>query len=152
MKYISILLLITFSSISCKKETKKDIETQPEKFSEKPVIYNGKHCFYSEIENNKLLLEAVIDEDKISGNYDYITNNKSNSKGIFSGTITNNIATTVCEFTQNGKKQKEELIFKIEENKASILGGEKKEIDGVWKFIDTNKGIYMNDIPRRNCN
>jgi len=44
------------------------------------------------------------------------------------------------------------LVFKITKEKVSILGGEKEEINGIWRFKNKKEGVYMNDIPRINCN
>lgn len=147
----TILVLIAVLSLnSCKKEKKATM--QKNAMQNESFLTNGKHCFYSKIEDNNLILDATIKNDSITGNYDYIPKNGKPNKGIFVGTLEGNIANTICEFTQNDKKIKEELIFKISKDKVSILGGEKEEKNGVWRFQNKNNGIYMNDIPRRNCN
>ncbi len=150
MRITTLFLLFTLSLISCKKEKKAIENTDTE--IEKTSVNQGKHCFFSKIENNQLILEATIDKDSVYGNYDYYPEKGKPNKGIFKGVLNGNVANTVCKFTQNNKTIREELVFKMDKNKASILGGEKKEINGVWRFIDKSKGIYMNDLPRRNCN
>ncbi len=149
MRIYLLLIVITLTFTSCKNEKKNNLT---EKATTENVLYNGKHCFFSKIENNRLVLEATINKDSITGNYNYFPENGKESKGVFKGVLKGNVANTICEFTQDGKKINEELIFKITKEKASILGGEKEEKDGVWCFIDASKGVYMNDIPRRNCN
>jgi hypothetical protein len=148
MKKISIFLLLSLTIISCKNDKNKTLKNN----QLENILYEGKHCFFSKIEDNNLVLEATIFNDSIKGNYDYYPKNGNINKGNFKGTLNGNVASTICEFSLDGKKIKEELVFKIDKNKVSILGGEKKEVNGVWLFIDKNNGIYMNDIPRRNCN
>jgi hypothetical protein len=150
MRNTLLILLLVVGFTSCKKEKKTAIE-QTENQQEN-VLYNGKHCFFSKIEDNSLILDATIKNDSITGNYDYLPKKGKANKGVFVGTLNGDVANTICEFTQNGKKVKEELVFKISKDKVSILGGEKEEKNGIWRFKNKKNGIYMNDIPRRNCN
>ncbi len=154
MRFLIFLLVLTLIFSSCKKENKNEPTNKEttENKQENEVVSNGKHCFYSKIEENSLELNAEINNNNITGNYNYYPQKGNANKGVFTGTLEGNIAHTVCEFTQNGKKIKEELIFRITKDKVSILGGEKEEKDGIWRFKDASKGIYMNDIPRKNCN
>ena len=154
MRFSIFLVVLILGLSSCKKEKKNEPDNKEttENKLENEVVSNGKHCFYSKIEENSLELNAEITNNNITGNYNYYPQKGNANKGVFTGTLEGNIAHTVCEFTQNGKKIKEELIFKIAKDKVSILGGEKEEKDGIWRFKDASKGIYMNDIPRRNCN
>jgi len=150
MRITTLFLLFTCSLISCKKEKKAIENTVTE--TKEITLNQGKHCFFSKIKNNQLILEATIDNDSIFGNYDYYPEKGKPNKGNFKGVLNGNIANTVCKFTQDNKTIKEEFIFKIDKNKVSILGGEKEKINGVWRFVDKSKGVYMNDLPRRNCN
>lgn len=150
MQKIIFILFLTLSLTSCKKE--KKVTTEDTSNKKEYSLNEGKHCFYSKIEDNNLILNATIKNDSIFGNYDYIPKKGKANKGLFKGILNDNIANTICEFTQNNKKVKEELVFKITKEKVSILGGEKEEINGIWRFKNKKEGVYMNDIPRINCN
>jgi hypothetical protein len=154
MKNKLVIIALIILSVSCKKETKKVTENH---------LKDGKHCFISVVENHvikdndtilekdNLLINIIIDGNKVNGSYDFIPFKSEANKGTFVGFLEENIATTKYTHTLNGKKSTEEVIFKIEANKISILGGEKIEKDGIQVFKDKSKGIYMIDIPRVNC-
>lgn len=150
MKYKLLLLVFAIALVSCKKEKKVET-TEPEVVVESYEIVQGKHCFKQDVEKNILSIELIVEGNKVHGSFDYLPLNDKEDKGVFTGELKGNIASTVCTFTQDDKIKKEEVVFKVEAKKVSILGGEKKEIDGVWKFIDISKGFYMNDIDRINC-
>jgi len=150
MRVTILFLFFTLTFISCKKE--KNTTTNSTIENKENVLNQGKHCYFSKIENSELVLDATINKDSIVGNYDYYPEKGKPNKGVFKGILNKNIANTICTFTQNDKTVKEEFVFKITNDKVSILGGEKKEINGVWHFTDKNKGVYMNDLPKRNCN
>jgi len=154
MKYKIIAVVLIIFMASCKKETKKVVENH---------LKDGNHCYMSIVENiivknndtilekDKLLINIIIKGNKVSGNYDFIPFKSEANKGTFVGFLEENIATTKYTHTLNGKKSTEEVIFKIEANKISILGGEKIEKDGIHVFKDKSKGVYMIDMPRVNC-
>ncbi len=164
MKIKLIILVLLVTIVSCKKDKKNSIEDITTTKNVVFKINDGKNCFKEIIENrtiknkkevvetNELIINLDINGNNVSGNFDYIPFEEKVNKGNFTGIIKDNIATTICLFNQNGNLKKEEVVFKIEENKISILGGEKQEIDGIWKFKDISKGFYMNEIPRVNCN
>lgn len=154
MKLKVILFVLISLSISCKKDTKK---------AGLEYLKDGQHCFKSFIENtvikdndtiiekDNLLVNIAIDGNKVSGSYDFIPSNSDSNKGVFVGLLEDNIASTKYTYTLNGKEKTEEVVFKIEANKISILGGEKIEKDGIHVFIDKTKGVYMIDLPRVSC-
>ncbi len=161
--YLSIFIL-SFILINCKKETKpSENKSEITQKTEKYVVAQGKHCFLSTIESplikekdtiyetNRLLLNCIVKGNKVTGNYDYIPYKQNAIKGTFEGVLENNTVTSICNSTDNERK-KEEFIFKIEKEKVSIFGGEKIKKEGTWYFVDKNKGFYMNELPRINCN
>ncbi len=159
--YTSIFAL-SFILINCKKETKPS-ENKNQKEQKEYVIAQGKHCFLSTIESplikgkdtiyetNQLLLNCTIKGNKVTGNYDYIPYKQDAVKGTFEGLLENNVVTSICNNPNNNRK-KEEFIFKIKRDKVLIFGGEKIKKEGIWYFVDKNKGFYMNELPRVNCN
>lgn len=164
MKKLNLILCVLFISLmSCKKDTKKSTETKDALDNKPFVITNGRQCFKSVVknkvqkdgkeivENNVLEVLLTIDNENVQGEYNYYPFEDKENKGSFVGTMNANIATTICEFTRNKKSVKEEVVFKIEKNNISILGGEKEEVDGVWKFKNKEKGFFMNEIPRIDC-
>ncbi len=164
MKIKVIILVLLVTILSCKKEKKNSLEDTATTKNVVFKINDGKNCFKEIIENrtlknkkevvetNELVINLNVEGKNISGNFDYIPFEGKVNNGNFTGTIKGNIARTICVFDQNGNLKKEEVVFKIEENKISILGGEKEKIDDVWKFKDISKGFYMNEMPRIDCN
>ena len=163
MKRHLILLFLFIAIISCKKENKKTItNTAIEEISNYKAT-EGKHCFISAIENKVLKgKDTILEKDylrvnlningkKVSGQYSFTTSNSVSNEGFFEGSIENNIITSIYTYKQNNKEAKEEIIFKLEENQISVLGGEKEERDGIYYFKDKAQGIYMIQIPKINC-
>ncbi len=161
--YLSIFIL-SFVLINCKKETKpSENKSEITQKTKKYVVTQGKHCFLSTIdsplikgkdtihETNRLLLNFVVTDNKVTGNYDYIPYKQEAVKGTFEGTLENDIVTSICN-TIGSDNKKEEFIFKIQKEKVLIFGGEKIKKEGIWYFVDKNKGFYMNELPRINCN
>lgn len=159
---LSLLLLITLTN--CKKDNKKTIEPDSTKDEVVFNIKDGENCFKEVIENkvtndgketieiNELIINFTVKGTTVSGEFNYIPFNEKAYEGDFTGTIKDNIATTICVFNKTDDIKNEEVIFKIEVNKVSILGGKKEEINGVWKFVDVSEAFYMNEIPRVTCN
>ena len=162
MKFKLLILLLTLATISCKKENKNSITSTANEITY--LVKQGKHCFSATIENNipnneKTIIEKdylninlnIID-NQVNGQYNFISNEKKVSDGNFTGTITANIVTAIYTFSQNEIIFKEELVFKIEKDQLSLLGGEKIEKNGINIFTDKSKGIYMLQIPKIDCN
>lgn len=150
MNYKLLLFVFTLLLINCKSE--KKVESKESKvIIENYVITEGSHCFKQEVEKNTLLIKLNVEGDKVHGTFDYLPFEGNEDKGNFIGELKDNIAKTICTFDQKDRTKKEEVIFKIDGQKISILGGEKKEIDGIWKFVDDSKGFYMNEIERISC-
>ena len=161
MKFKTILLVLTLVTISCKKEAKNELTKNVATTTYQ--IEQGKHCFSTVIEddvssteektttNDSLNINLSVTNNDVSGVYNFISNNEKNSTGHFVGTVSNNIITSIYTYTKNEKEYKEELIFKVEKNQISLLGGEKIKKNEVNIFADKSKGIYMLQIPRINC-
>lgn len=155
------LLLISFIS-SCRTDRKKEL--QPNNETNVSIQKNQKLCFLYEMDNSyekegKTIIEKdfievdlTINNDKVEGEYKITSNKKIENLGHFIGTIENDIITSIHTYKRNGKLLKDELIFKLEDHQISILGGEKKEINGVNMFVDKSKGEYMLQLPKVNCN
>ena len=165
MKLKIIILTLILVSVSCKKESKKTIEETSKIEVVTPyVAENGRHCFMSEIDNKTvkgkdtiiekdyLNVDLVINNKNVEGQYSFTPNTGKANDGKFVGTIEDNIITSIYTYKQDDKEAKEEIVFKLEKNQISLLGGEKVEKEGVFYFKDKSKGIYMIKIPRVNCN
>lgn len=163
MKNHLILLSLFIAIISCKKESKKTITNSIVESTSNYIVKNGKHCFISVIENkilkgkdtilekDYLRINLEVEDKKVGGQYNFTPSNGSVNEGNFIGLIDNNIITSIYTYTQNNKIAKEEIIFKLEENQISVLGGEKEERDGIYYFKDKSQGVYMIQIPKVNC-
>lgn len=165
MKLKIIILVLLITTVSCKKESKKLTVDSPE--TEELTVYvanDGRHCFLSEIKNKTikgkdtiiekdyLNVNLIIDSNNVTGQYSFTPTSGEANKGDFVGTIKDNVITSIYTYTQKGKESKEEIIFKVERNQISLLGGEKIEREGTFYFKDKTKGIYMIQIPKINCN
>jgi len=162
MKIKLFFILILVFTISCKKDSKTIQKLDA--ITEVTISENGKHCFESLLENkipkgdgfvlesDVLSVSLLINNSDVTGTYSFIPYKGNPSKGDFKGTIANNIITAIYAFNKNNEAQKEEIVFKIEKNKISLLGGEKVTKDGVSVFKNKKDGVYMIEIPRVDCN
>jgi len=160
---VSIFAILTF--FSCKTDSKKknntSEETKTELNSDNP---DQRKCFMYEmdssyekdgktiVQKDYISVDLVLEGEKATGEYKISNSKEILSDGHFVGTIKNNIITTIHTYNKGGETLKDELIFKLDSNKISILGGEKKLVNGVNIFIDKSKGEYMLEIPKINCN
>lgn len=163
-KLLSALFIISILVMSCKKDTKNQLNSTP-KIEEniKGDINDEKQCFLFILENsyekdgktitNKdhVTINLTIDNKNVEGDYKVTSQNGKIDGGHFVGTLSENIITSVHIYENNNQTLKDQFILKIEPNKISVLGGEKKLIDGVNTFVDQSKGIYILELPRVNC-
>ncbi len=160
---VSFITILTFTS--CKTDSKKkDNSSEDTKTELKSNTQDQRMCFMYEmdssykkegktiIQKDYISVDLALDGKKATGEYKIANNKETISDGHFEGTINDNIITTIHTYTKGGKTLKDELVFKLDPNKISILGGEKKLINGVNMFVDKSKGEYMLDLPKINCN
>ncbi|MEE9349079.1 MAG: hypothetical protein V3U80_03465 [Flavobacteriaceae bacterium] len=161
MKLNIFLILIIFLQISCKKEQKISTETK-EITTQTIDLSKGKHCFESVLKNDinddekvskKDILNVTvnINEGNVTGTYNFLPHNNDSSVGNFTGTVKDNIITSIYSYSKNNIELKEEVVFKIENKHISLLGGEKVKKEGIFYFKNKSNGIYMIQIPRILC-
>ncbi len=161
MKTTLFTLVLSFSllMISCKKETKAITNDTIETLKNN----EGNHCFLYimentyEVEGKKITdkdyisINLKIENSNVNGSYKVTSKEGIVSDGDFSGSIEKNIITGIQTYKSNGKVLKDEMVFKMDSIQISILGGEKKLIDGVNMFVDKSKSDYMMQLPRVEC-
>ncbi len=165
-KLLNALAIILILTTSCKTDKKNDISIDSKEIKTEHNFTNDeKQCFMLVIDSSyKKDGEVIKDNDYVSVNLtikdknvegEYIISSKSTKNkngGTFVGTINNNIIDCIHTYKKGDKFLKDELVFKLETNQISILGGEKKLENGINIFVDKNKCDYMMQIPRINCN
>ena len=164
-KLLALIFTILISFYSCRKESKKTINTDNTEQKQESTFHleQGKHCYQYIMDNSyKKDGELVVEKDAINITFnlnnkaiegDYIIASKKGeiNNGHFIGNIDEDIITTIHTYKNVDKVLKDELIFKVFPNKIAILGGEKKLIDGVNMFTDKTKCDYMMELSKINC-
>ncbi|MEO8732805.1 MAG: hypothetical protein ABI373_00605 [Flavobacteriales bacterium] len=86
-----------------------------------------------------------------NGEYNWVPQEKDRMKGYFQGSFEDSLVTAVYTYTAEGKTQKMEVLFKIEDRSLRVATGEMEESEGVYLFKDKSQVSYGEPIPEVNC-
>ncbi|MEM1121779.1 MAG: hypothetical protein AAGJ18_15110 [Bacteroidota bacterium] len=96
-------------------------------------------------------VNLTIMGDNITGIYNWIPAEKDSARGTLTGTKKGDIITVLYDYTIEGSKQKEEMIFKMEANQLLIKRGELHEVGGVLKLKNPETAEFSEAVPRITC-
>jgi len=166
MKIKLFTLILIIVAISCKKDTKpkSDQNLDIPKDMTKSATANGEHCFTyimkntANVDGEEFIEQSfvtvnltIINDKTVRGEYKVTSSKGEANDDYFEGTLDENIITAIQTYKRGSETLKDEMVFKIEANKISILGGEKKIKDGVNMFVDKSQCDYMMELPRVEC-
>lgn len=163
IKLFTLILLIV--TVSCKKDAKTKLDNNSDTVQgiDKSATANGEHCFTyimknsvqidgeEFIEKNFVIVNLTIVDNVVKGAYKVTSNKREANDSYFVGTLNENLITCIQTYKRGEETLKDEMVFKIEANQISILGGEKKLQEGVNMFVDKAKCDYMMQLPRVGC-
>ena len=139
MKNIIVILILNLTLFSSCKQKEEQVITN--NTTEIPVeAVNEKLCFLSVTSRDSIILNVTRNENNITGIFNILPYEKDKKISTFEGTITGNTANVMGKYRAEGMEYEEELVFTIENNKASVKFGEMIEAEnGVWKYRDIAK-------------
>ncbi len=126
MKYLkitftSIFLFSTLFFVNCK-DGKKDAEVEIENTSIAETF-----CFKNEykFEDNQEMIDVLelkleINDDKVTGNYNWLPALKDQRNGTLEGTIKENVINAVYNYQQEGANASAPITITLFEDKASL--------------------------------
>lgn len=153
MKMILLYVLTVFFTLACKDSSKQpqklktnNLEEKEEKIVIQKTI-TGDHCFrniniHHAIASLKDVEELTlnIEDNKVTGVYNWLPAEKDKRRGRLSGVITGNRIIAQYKFSQEGIDDEAELIITITDENATITGGAMAlGLSGVISRIDCDK-------------
>lgn len=155
MKNLMIYAATALLVVACneKKEEKEVTVAAPEAKTPKTNM-----C-YLEVTQSKdnpairdtMSLTVNIDGNKVTGTYNWLPYEKDKKTGTYEGQLQDSIVNAVYTYSAEGTSQKEELVFKLENNQAMIKSGELEEKGVVWKLKDPANANYNMSLKQTAC-
>ena len=152
MKKIIYFILATVAFSGCKNENskktsdKKPIDTTA--FSSS-ILQLG--CYTYNANNDNINFEITSVENGITGNLNYVLNEKDSNSGTFIGKINGEHLIGTYEFMSEGLTSKREVAFLIKDNQ--LIEGYGKMDESGTSFVDKTKISYTSTMPlsKTNC-
>ncbi|RYE29280.1 MAG: hypothetical protein EOP48_32735 [Sphingobacteriales bacterium] len=153
-KQLLLLAGITFFA-SCKESVKeKEIVTEDttiEKVTVPTESGEDKMCFLKVISKDSIMIDVLRKGDSVSGNFNWKPLEKDKKMMTYKGTINGNTVNAIGIAMAEGMTNREELIFTIDGDNATVKFGEMKESDdGVWRYKD-KKGVGTEMLQKVDC-
>lgn len=111
------------------------------------------HCFEQHLPDSSVFcLYYTVYYDEITGILDYTFTDKDGAHGTFKGTMNDNLITATWDYVVEGSHQTEDILIKIEGDKAYRANGELKEDkDGRLSLKDPSKVNWDEVYTRVQC-
>lgn len=111
------------------------------------------HCYESRMPDGSALSFQFFDYyGEVVGILDYTFAEKDGAHGTIKGTRDGNMITAKWSYTVEGSEQAEEVVFKLENNKAFKGNGELVEgEDGTLRLKDPAKATWEESFDQVNC-
>jgi len=100
---------------------------------------------------DSLYIKLEVLGELANGAYNWLPQEKDRMKGYFQGAIDDSLVTAVYTYTAEGKMQKREVMFKMEDKSLRVATGEMEESEGVYLYKDKSRVTYGGPIPEVNC-
>lgn len=149
-KYVSLLTCLLLLA-SCQKKTENtdataasDTILTPTTASE-DVTEDGDFCYLKVISRDSIILKYNRNGEHVSGIFHWRPYEKDKKISSFEGTLKGNTVNAIGHYEAEGTHYKEELIFTLEDNQASVKFGEMLQGDDeVWRYKSIkNAGIQV---------
>jgi len=153
MKKLIILSIIALAFTSCKgnSENKKSIEQETQTIIEKESSKIEIGCYSYNDGKNSINFEITETKNQIIGNLSYEFEGKDSNKGIFKGTISDDILFGIYTFMSEGIESTREEAFIIKDNELFEGYGERDDESGtVFKDKKTLKFLYGMPLKKVN--
>jgi hypothetical protein len=142
MKYTMAIASGLLLLASCqKKEEKTETVTEDTTVKAAPAepAIDGETCFLNVVSKDSTLLSVNRQGDSVSGTFRWLPYEKDKKTIVYKGTISGTTVTATGTSQAEGMTNREELIFTLEDNQASVKFGEMIEgDDGVWRYKNKN--------------
>lgn len=96
-------------------------------------------------------LTVSINGKNVTGIYNWLPYEKDRKTGTYTGTINDSVVNAIYTYNSEGQVQKEELIFKLNNQTALIKFGEMVEQNGIWKFKDSKTAKFNTVLKQTAC-
>lgn len=123
MKYSVFLFCLLMAACMNSKDAKKTFTSEKNEES-------GEMCFLSvigETVKDSLVMHLKIDENKVTGIYNWLPAEKDSRKGEITGTKSGNSINGKYEFVQEGGKYTQPILIELRENSAKVITNPGKE-------------------------
>lgn len=101
---------------------------------------------------DSLFIRMDILGELVTGVYNWAPQEKDHRTGSFQGTIADDVVTALYTYTAEGETAKEEVLFKLEDDRLRIGFGELHKTEDVWVITDRSQATYGDPIPEVDCN
>ena len=153
MKKIIIILLMTISFSSCKKNTDEKTSDENNVVNhDEPTSTLAIGCYAYNANNDNIIFEITSLENGVTGNLKYVLKEKDSNLGTFIGEINGENLIGTYSFMSEGIESKREVAFLIKDNQLIEGYGEMDE-NGT-SFIEKTKISYTSTMPltKTDCN
>ncbi|ANQ49332.2 hypothetical protein MY04_1958 [Flammeovirga sp. MY04] len=145
--FYTLLSLITISLFTTCSDDEHQMVFEKIITSEPTLVENGEIIQFVD----STVLKLNIEEEKVSGEFDWNTSNTERISGKLIGTIHDNVINAICSYEQGGSLIREEKVIKLGKNFAHFrIGGKMKLQDGVYLYSSNDENVeYGAKIPRK---
>ena len=112
---------------------------------------DGEFCYIKVISKDSIILRYNRNGEHVSGIFHWRPYEKDKKISSFEGTIKGNTVNAIGHYDAEGMHYKEELIFTLENDQASVKFGEMLQgDDDVWRYKSIrNAGVQV--LPKADC-
>ena len=112
---------------------------------------DGEFCYLKVISKDSIILKYTRTGDHVTGIFHWRPYEKDKKISSFEGTIKGNTVNAIGHYDAEGSHFKEELIFTLEDNQASVKFGEMLQGDDeVWRYKSL-KNTSTQVLPKVDC-
>lgn len=144
----TIFILMIFTALSCKKET-KEIEYK-ERTPNKEVPSNSANsgnCYEANLDGNVIELQINYNAEDITGTLTYAFTGKEVTSGAFKGKLENNILIADYTYLLENETRERQIAFKMIDDQ--FVEGYGERMKNSTKFKDISKLEFNSNMPLR---